>query len=310
MHVILGAGGPVANALTKELIKANETVRLVSRKPLETAGNTTWQRADLLNKDEVFSAVKEASVIYLCAGLKYDQKVWAAQWPIIMQNVIDATKQTGARLIFFDNVYMYGLVNGQMTEETPYQPSSVKGEIRAKIVTTLMDEVKAGNIQGSILRAADFYGAAKSANSVFDLMVLAKFAQKQSAIWLGNPKKLHAFTYVPDAGKALFLLGQNPQSDNQVWHAPTAAALTGKQFLEMAAKVFQTKPKFFAINKLMLRLVGLFDKNSGGAIEMFYQFDHDYAFDSSKFEGFFKVKPTAYETGIRELKDTLFRHKN
>ncbi|WP_419801053.1 NAD-dependent epimerase/dehydratase family protein [Mucilaginibacter sp.] len=307
MYIILGAGGPVANALTKELSAANEKVRLVSRKPIPTSGNTSWQKADLLNKDEVFSAVKEASVIYLCAGLKYDKKVWAAQWPVIIQNAIEAAKQTGARLIFFDNVYMYGLVKGKMTEETPYHPLSAKGEIRAKIATTLMDEVKAGNIRASILRAADFYGAGQSTNSVFDSLVLAKFAKKQSAMWLGNPKLLHAFTFVPDCGRALFLLGQNPQSNNQIWHAPTAPALTGKQLIELAAKVFQTEPKFNSINKLMLRLIGIFDKNSAGAVEMFYQYDHDYVFDSAKFETFFKVKPTSYETGIRELKDTLFK---
>lgn len=307
MHVILGAGGPVANALTKELAKANQLVRLVSRKPIATSGNTIWQRADLLNQDEVFSTVKEASIIYLCAGLQYNKNTWAAQWPVIMQNVIRAAKQTGARLIFFDNVYMYGLVSGKMTEETPYHPSSVKGEIRAKVATTLMDEVKAGNIRASILRGADFYGAEKSTNSFFDSMVLAKFAKKQRAIWLGNPKILHAFTYVPDCGRALFLLGQNQQSDNQIWHTPTAPALTGKQFIELAAKVFQTEPKFNAINKLMLRLVGIFDKNTDGVIEMFYQYDHDYLFDSTKFEQYFKVKPTPYEAGFRELKNTLFK---
>jgi len=307
MHIILGAGGPVADALTQELSAANEKVRLISRKPITTSGNTSWQKADLLNKNEVFSVVKEASVIYLCAGLKYDAKVWAEQWPIIMQNVIAATKQTGARLIFFDNVYMYGLVEGKMTEETPDQPSSKKGKIRAKTAETLMDEVKAGNIRASILRAADFYGAAASANSVFDSMVLAKYAKKGSALWLGNPAKLHSFTYVPDAGKALFLLGQNPQSDNQIWHAPTAPALTGKQFIELAANVYQTKPKFSAINKLMLRLIGIFSSTTAAAVEMFYQYDHDYVFDSTKFEKFFKVEPTAYETGFQELKNTLFK---
>lgn len=307
MHIILGAGGPVANALTKELAKANQPVRLVSRKPITTSGNATWQKADLLNQDEVFSAVKEASVIYLCAGLQYDQKIWAAQWPVIIQNAIGAAKQTGARLIFFDNVYMYGLVSGKMTEETPDRPSSVKGEVRAKVATTLMDEVKAGNVRASILRAADFYGAGNSTNSVFDSMVLDKFAKKQTAIWLGNPAKLHSLTFVPDAGKALFLLGQNPQSVNQIWHTPTAPALTGKQLIELAAKVFQAKPKFYSINKTMLRLIGIFDKNSNGAVEMFYQYDHDYVFDSTTFDTFFNVKPTSYETGIRELKDTLFK---
>ncbi|MGI4727592.1 MAG: hypothetical protein ACRYGB_03390, partial [Janthinobacterium lividum] len=81
----------------------------------------------------------------------------------------------------------------------------------------------------------------------------------------------------------------------------------GKQFIELAAKVFQTQPKFSTINKFMLRLAGIFDGLTRGMVEMFYQYDHDYVFDSSKFEQFFGVKPTSYETGIQELKDTLFK---
>src|SRR6188768_2067721 len=145
MHTILGAGGPVANALTHELAQHNETIRFVSRKPIETtSANMSWKKADLLNYDEVLEAAKGSTVIYLCAGLVYDKDVWKQQWPIIIQNVIDVTKATGARLIFFDNVYMYGLVNGPMTENTPYNPISVKGEVRAAIANKLMAEIKAG----------------------------------------------------------------------------------------------------------------------------------------------------------------------
>src|ERR1700759_1347741 len=141
MHTILGAGGAVANALTRELENINETIRLVSRKPIESSNkNVSWKKADLLNYDELIAASKGSTVIYLTAGLVYDKKVWAAQWPVIMDNFIRLGKETGARLIFFDNVYSYGLVDGPMKEDTPYKPSSVKGSIRAKIADKLMAE--------------------------------------------------------------------------------------------------------------------------------------------------------------------------
>ena len=189
MHTILGAGGPVANALTQELLNHNETIRLVSRRQTTITGkNLTWQKADLLNYNEVLEATKGSTVIYLCAGLVYDAEIWKQQWPIIMQNVINATKAANARLIFFDNVYMYGLVNGPMLEDTPYKPISKKGKVRAKIADQLMAEVKAGNIQASILRAPDFYGT-DSKNSSFDMMLLDKYAKKETAQWVGDPKK-------------------------------------------------------------------------------------------------------------------------
>src|SRR3569833_2019065 len=230
MHTILGAGGAVANAITRELINNNDTVRLVSRKPVEfDSKNVSWQKADLLNYDELLAASKGSSVIYLTAGLVYDKKIWAEQWPVIMQNFINLGKATGARLIFFDNVYMYGLVDGPMKEDTPYKPSSVKGGIRAKIADMLMDEAKAGSIRATIARGADCYGAV-SRKSFFDMMVLDKYAKKQSAQWIGKPDKLHNFSYIPDMGKGMFLLGQHPESDNQIWHMPPAKPLTGKQF--------------------------------------------------------------------------------
>jgi nucleoside-diphosphate-sugar epimerase len=307
MHTILGAGGPVANALTAELINNNETVRLVSRKPVPTtAANVTWQKADLLNYDEILQASIGSKVIYLCAGLVYDINIWQQQWPVIMQNVINVTKATGARLIFFDNVYMYGLVKGPMTESTPYHPSSKKGEVRVGIANMIMDEVKAGNIRATIARGADFYGT-NSMNSFFDSMVLERFAKKLNAQWIGKASTLHSFTYIPDAGKAMYLLGQHPESDNQIWHIPTATPITGKQFIELAASIYKVKPKFFAVNKFLLWAYGLFNKTVMGTVEMYYQYDHDYIFNSSKFEKAFNFKPTSYEDGIREMSQTLYK---
>ena len=307
MHTILGAGGPVANALTQELLNHNETIRLVSRRQTTITGkNLTWQKADLLNYNEVLEATKGSTVIYLCAGLVYDAEIWKQQWPIIMQNVINATKAANARLIFFDNVYMYGLVNGPMLEDTPYKPISKKGKVRAKIADQLMTEVKAGNIQASILRAPDFYGT-DSKNSSFDMMLLDKYVKKETAQWVGDPKKKHNYVYIPDCGKAMYLLGQNPQSDNQIWHAPTAAPLTGKEFINMAANIYQVKPKFMSINKFMLWVFGLFNKLVAGVVEMYYQYDHDYDFNSAKFEKAFNFKPTSYEEGIRHMSKTLYK---
>jgi nucleoside-diphosphate-sugar epimerase len=307
MHTILGAGGPVANALTRQLINANKTIRLVSRKPVQTTGkNITWQKADLLNYEEVLAAAQGSTVIYLVAGLVYDKGVWKVQWPIIMQNVINVTKATGARLIFFDNVYMYGLVNGRMTEDTPYKPSSVKGQIRAGIANMLMDEVKAGNIRATIARAPDFYGT-DSLNSFVDMMVISNYAKNKTAQWMGNPDKKHNFILIEDAGRAMFLLGQNPDSDNQVWHLPTAPAITGKQFIEIAAKIYKVKPKYMSIKKFMLWIFGLFKKVVMGTVEMYYQYNHDYIFDSSKFEKAFNFKPTSYEDGITGVSKTYYK---
>jgi nucleoside-diphosphate-sugar epimerase len=308
MHTILGAGGPVAKSLTPVLSAAGEMVRLVSRKEIQTSGNTSWIGADLKDFAQLKKAVEGSEVIYMCAGLQYNKKVWAAEWPLIMQNLIDAAAYTGARLIFFDNVYMYGQVHGIMTENTPYQPCSIKGEIRAKIAEQLMSASNTGNIKATIARAADFYGA-ESLNSVFDSMVLSRYAKGQKAMWLGNAGVKHSFTFVPDTGKALYTLAKDPGSNNQVWHVPTAPALTGHEFIQLAAKAFNARPDYMRVSKFLLNTIGLFNKLIQETVEMYYQYQYDYVFSSAKFEKAYGINPTSYEEGMRHLSRTLFNRE-
>ena len=54
----------------------------------------------------------------------------------------------------------------------------------------------------------------------------------------------------------------------------------------------------------MLRLIGLFVPVMREFVEMLYQYDRDYDFNSSKFENEFDFKPTSYEDGISEIIET------
>jgi nucleoside-diphosphate-sugar epimerase len=303
MHTILGAGGSIGNALQQELEQNNQTIRLVSRRKIATTGATSWKQADLCNFQQTLEAAKGSQVLYLCAGLRYDVGIWKEQWPLIMENAINVAKETGARLIFFDNVYMYGLVRGQMLETTSYNPCSKKGEIRAKIADQLMSETSRGNLRASIARSPDFYGGSTS-NSFFDMMVLSRYAKKQRAQWLGNPDALHSFILVRDAAKAVALLGESPQCDNQVWHLPTAPPMTGKEFLHLASQTFGTQPSYSRINKFMLQMIGMFNPPIKNSIEMYYQNEFDYQFNSDKFENMLQLKPTSYEQGFSDFQNS------
>src|ERR1700730_13598010 len=103
LHTILGANGTIATELIPILQANAQQIRLVSRNPKPVSGAELF-RADVLNRDQVFQAVKGSDIVYLLVGLEYNKKVWKASWPVIMRNTIDACLATGARLIFFDNV--------------------------------------------------------------------------------------------------------------------------------------------------------------------------------------------------------------
>lgn len=300
LHTILGAGGAIANELLPILMNANEKVRIVARHPKQIIGVESVA-ADLSDAKQTLEAIKGSSIVYLLVGLEYDYKVWAQKWPHVMSNTINACKASGAKLIFFDNVYMYGKVKGKMTEETAFNPCSKKGVLRATIVNELLSEIKSGALTGMVARSADFYGSSATKTSVPNMLVFDNFSKGKKAQWLVNADVPHSLTYIPDAGKALYLLAKDESAYNQTWHLPTRSnPLTGKQFIALAAEAMNQPNKYSVLSKLMIRLAGLFIKPIKESYEMIYQSDSDYLFDSTKFEQHFGFVPTSYEDGIKE----------
>jgi nucleoside-diphosphate-sugar epimerase len=300
MQTILGAGGIIGKELAKSLPKYTDRIRLVSRHPKKVNPSDEIVAADLVVAEQALKAVQGSEIVYLTAGLPYNIKTWQSQWPVIMQNVIDACKKHSAKLVFFDNVYSYGRVEGWMTENTAMHPSSKKGEVRKKIADMILDEVGRGNLKAIIARAADFYGP-NTPLSFVNVMVFDNIRQRKKAQWLINDKVRHSLTYTPDAGKATAILGNTESAYNQVWHLPTDKnALTGEEFIGKVAKEFGLSPRYLVLSRWMVQMVGLFNGVVRESVEMLYQNDADYLFDSSKFENAFEFKATSYSQGIRD----------
>lgn len=300
MQTILGAGGVIGKELAKSLPQYTNAIRLVSRNPVKVNDTDELFPADLLNAEAVMQAVAGSEIAYLVAGLPYNHKTWAEQWPVIMTNVIAACKAHHCKLVFFDNIYAYGPVDGVMTEDTPMNPSSKKGATRKEIVTMLVKEYESGALQALIARAPDFYGPATPL-SLTTPMIFDRLKRGKTPQWLLNPELQHAFIYTPDAGRATALLGNTATAYNQVWHLPAPKEMiTGKAFIEKAAAAYNAKPRFTALRKWMIRLGSLFSGIIKESMEMLYQYDRDYIFSSEKFSRAFPdFKVTGYDEGIK-----------
>lgn len=298
MHTILGANGVIGREVSRALSAHGARVRQVSRSPRKENPDDEIVSGDLLDAEATAAAVAGSEVAYLVAGLQYDAAVWEQQWPRIMRNAIDACKRHGTRLVFFDNVYAYGKVNGAMTEETPFNPVSRKGEVRARIAETLLEEMRGGALQAAIVRAADFYGPGATL-SLTHATVFERLRTGKTPQWAGNPDAVHTFTYTPDAGAATALLGLSEDAWGQTWHLPTSPEeMTGREFVRIACELAGRPFKLQVAPRWMLRLMGLFMPVLRENDEMMYQFDYDYRFDSSKFTAAFGMQPTSYQDGI------------
>ena len=300
MQTILGANGTIARELARHLpALTTEKIRLVSRHPKTVNATDELVPADLTDPNQTDHAVAGSSVVYLVAGLPYNAQTWQRDWPKVMSNVLAACAHHGAKLVFFDNAYMYGAVDGPMTEDTPFNPVSKKGEVRARIARQLLDAMQGQRVQGQIARAADFYGPAIG-NALPNLLILDNLKKGKAAQWLGSVDQPHSLTFTPDAGRATAVLGNTAAAFGHTWHLPTAGpALTARQFAEQAAAHYGVPAKINALPKLMMRAVGLFVEPVRESIEMLYQNERPFVFDSSKFEQQFYAA-TPYAEGIRQ----------
>jgi nucleoside-diphosphate-sugar epimerase len=132
--------------------------------------------------------------------------------------------------------------------------------------------------------------------------VIKPLSSGKKANWMSSAAFKHSFTYTPDAGKATAILGNTTNAYNQVWHLPTTSnPLTGKEWIEAIAKELGVKPNYQNVPKFLVRILGLFVPIMKEMVEMMYQYDCDYVFDSSKFEKRFDFKPTPYPDGIKEV---------
>ncbi len=141
--------------------------------------------------------------------------------------------------------------------------------------------------------------------------IFKPFGNGKKANWMGSINFKHSFTYTPDAGKATAMLGNSKDAYNQIWHLPTASdPFTGKEWIEAIAREMGIKPKYQVAPKLLVRIIGLFVPIMREMVEMMYQYDRDYVFDSSKFEKQFNFRPTPYINGIREIVQNDYKKSN
>jgi nucleoside-diphosphate-sugar epimerase len=219
-----------------------------------------------------------------------------------MRTVINACKVNSAKLVFFDNVYLYDRSTIPfMTENSMIGPPSKKGEVRKQLHNMIMDEVQKGSLTALIARSADFYGP-DTKNSLIGEMVVKNLMKNKKAQTFGDINKIHTYTYTPDAGKATALLGNTADAYNQVWHVPTTKEkLTNHQWIDLIAEEMNIQAKIQYIPTWMIHMLGIFIPLMREFPEMVYQNKMDYIFDSSKFEKRFGLTATAPRDGVKAM---------
>lgn len=230
--------------------------------------------------------------------------MWVAQWPTLMRNVIDACEVHGAKLVFFDNTYMYPQTAVPHREDTPFQPHGPKGQVRADVASMMLHAMADGRVEGLIGRAPEFYGPGTT-NSITNTLVIDKLFTGRTAQILLRDDTLRSLIYTPDAARALALLGNSPDAYGTTWHLPCdAQRLTYRGFVRLAATIFDVPPRLAVRKAWQLRLAGLVNPAARDLAELLPRYAHDNIFLSDTFVArypAFRVTPLAL--GLAHIRD-------
>jgi nucleoside-diphosphate-sugar epimerase len=217
-----------------------------------------------------------------------------------MDNLIAAAGRAGARLVVLDNLYMLGRTGGlPMTESTPMNPCSKKGEIRAQAAAALFEAHRRGDVRAVGARAADYYGPGGSLTHLGEAFWRPALAGKPGRV-LVNPDVLHTYHYIPDVAIALAALGR---ADDDVlgtaWMVPCAPAGTLRELVGRFAQVLHRPLRVARMPRAALKLVGLFVPLLREVDEMLYQWDEPFIVDDRRFRKRFDILPVPWEPAAR-----------
>jgi nucleoside-diphosphate-sugar epimerase len=306
-HVIFGTGA-IGLATYDALRRRRESVRLVNRSgharvpdDVEVIGGDA--------RDPAFTraVAQGAAVLYQTLNPPYHQ--WTAQWPPLQAGVLAAAQATGARLVSMENVYMYGRPNGRpLTEDRPNAAHTTKGQLRARMAGELLAAHQAGRVQVAIGRASDYFGPHGGAQSNLGDRVFPAAIAGKTATVLGNADQPHSYTYIPDIGEGLAVLGEHSDAPGQIWHLPNDPdTKTTRQLVDIVyQQAAQPRTKLRVMPALLLRLIGLASPTVRELIEMQYQFDEPFIVDSRKISTHLDVHATPIEQAIA---DTLATYR-
>jgi nucleoside-diphosphate-sugar epimerase len=251
---------------------------------------------DITLPEEARRAAEGAAVVYGCINAPYTE--WPKLFPPLMEGLLTAADHSGARVVFADNLYMYGPVSGPLREDLPYDARGPKGYVRARMAERFLAAHEAGRIRGTIGRASDFFGPGVTLSAAGEQLFGNLLAGKPVDI-IGDPDQPHTFTYLEDFGRALVTLGEEEEALGRAWHVPSAETLTIREFVALAAQEAGVEPKMRLLPGWLHPLLALVQPMLRELRETRDQFDRPFVVDHSAFQGAFGTEVTPHQEAVR-----------
>ena len=295
LHVVFGAG-QVGYPLAERLLAAGKRVRIAKRSSGHIPSGCELTLGDATDRTFCVNAARGARTIYHCMNPPYSARAWAELLPRYMDNLIAAAAQGGARLVVLDNLYMLGRPGGRpLNEDTPMNPSSRKGEIRARVAGALFEAHRRGDVIATEGRASDFYGPGGTQTGLGDYFWPRALSGKTAY----SPFPLdavHTYHYIPDVAAGLATLGGADDSAyGHPWMLPCTPAGTLRELVGRLAGKLDGVIQVRQLPRWLLKTGGVLVPLLRELDEMLYQWDEPFVVDDSRFRERFHVTPTSLD---------------
>ncbi|MFI8826954.1 NAD-dependent epimerase/dehydratase family protein [Streptomyces sp. NPDC053431] len=281
-HVIFGSGA-VGTAVAEALVRRGESVRVVNRSGrADVPDGVEVAAGDAADPAFATAVAAGAAVVYQALNPPYHR--WPQEFPALQAGVLAAAEAAGARMVSMDNVYSYGAPDGRpFTEKTPEAATTRKGRLRGRMARDLLDAHRAGRVEVAIGRASDYFGPRGGKQSNLGDLVFPALLAGRTATVLGDPDQPHTYTFIPDIGEALALLGSHPDAPGHVWHLPNDPhTRTTRELVDLAHRATGRTgaARLRRLPTFALYAMGAVNPTVRELIEMRYEFAEPFVVDS------------------------------
>lgn len=238
MQTILGTG-QLGLTVMELLLKDNPAADLLLVNRMEKVNatlpaNVRVVSADVTDPAALAAIAGRSEVIYSCTDVPYQH--WKDFYPAAAGALAHALTHSQAKLVFADNLYSYGNVQGAiMHEAMPHDAKTRKGTIRADVIKALLLSGEPFGRRVAFVKSSDFIGP-RIYKGLFGHDFMKRLYSGRRISLLGRPALSHTFTFIGDFAGAMIKVGGAADAYGRVWHAPNTQPLSERHGLGAAVR--------------------------------------------------------------------------
>ncbi len=292
--LVLGATGGVGGEVAQRLLQNGWSVRALVRKSdnVQLDSRIEKLKGDAMNAEDVISAAEGVCLIVHAVNPP-GYKNWGSLVLPMIDNTIRAARQANARILLPGTIYNYGSNSpSKLTEETPQEPTTKKGEIRKELENRLLKASQSG-VRVLIVRCGDFFGP-RPGNNWFSQGLIQPGHPVKSITYPGRAGIGHAWAYLPDVAQVMVELAEKEGQLKafESFHFGGYWDHDGRQMIQAIQKVSGVKKiKVKAMPWMLLKILSPFVTLFREMMEMQYLWQKPYQLENRRLIQFLGYEP-------------------